>query len=371
MGAYRRGKIWYIRFKGPDGRMIRQSTGQESKRLAEDILKKQKIELAEDKFLDKQERPSMTFPELCEWYWEHHGRHLKWNGLRGLLNRLKGFFKDRLITAITPELVCEYIALRRSRDRISTTTANRDLQLLKSMFNLIINYKRWRKVLENPVGYLKLFKENHGRVRFLEQDEIQRLLEACDEHLRPVVICALYTGMRKSKIFNLKWRDVDLRRKTIFLLRTKNGESRHLPISGELEKVLLSLPSRFEGGYVFPSYLPRRNEDLKSGEVNEPFTDVKNSFHKALKKAGIEDFRFHDLRHTFASHLVMSGADLNVVRELLGHKSLQMTLRYAHLSVTHKHDSICLIDKALGGTMGSLGDTPSDTATILRFRRSS
>jgi len=208
-------------------------------------------------------------------------------------------------------------------------------------------------------------------VGFLEQDEIQRLLEACDEHLRPVVICALYTGMRKSKIFNLKWRDVDLRRKTIFLRRTKNGESRHLPISGELEKVLLSLPSRFAGGYVFPSYLPRRNEDLKSGEVNEPFTDVKNSFHKALKKAGIEDFRFHDLRHTFASHLVMSGADLNVVRELLGHKSLQMTLRYAHLSVTHKHDSICLIDKALGGTMSSLGDTPSDTATILRFRRSS
>jgi len=297
MGVYRRDKIWYIRFKGPDGCMIRQSTGQESKRLAEDILKKQKIELAEDKFLDKQERPSMTFSELCDWYWGHHGRHLKWNGLRGLLDLLKGFFRDRLITAITPELVSEFIALRRSRDRISTSTANRDLQLLKSMFNLIINYKRWRKVLENPVCYVKLFKENHGRVRYLEQDEIPRLLEACDSHLRPVVLCALCTGMRRGEIFNLKWRDVDLRRRTLFLRHTKNGESRHLPISGELEKVLLSLPSRFAGGYVFPSYLPRRSEDLKSGEVNEPFTDVKNSFQKALKKAGIKDFRFHDLRY--------------------------------------------------------------------------
>ena len=369
MGVYRRDKIWYIRFKGPDGRMLRQSTGQESKRLAEDILKKQKIELAEGKFLDKQERPTMTFSELCEWYWEHHGRHLKWSGIRGLLNRLKGFFKDRLITAITPELISEYIALRRSRDRIATSTANKDLQLLKSMFNLILNYKRWRKVLENSVCYVKLFKENHGRVRYLEQDEIQRLLKACDKHLKPVVICALYTGMRRGEVFNLKWRDVDLARRSIFLRHTKNGESRHLPISDELEKVLVSLPSRFEGGYVFPSYRPRFNEDLKSGEVNEPFTDVKNSFHKALKKAGIEDFRFHDLRHTFASHLVMSGADLNVVRELLGHKSLQMTLRYAHLSVTHKHDSICLIDKALGGYMDSPGDTPSDTGRILRFSR--
>ena len=81
MGVYRRDKIWYIRFKGPDGCMIRQSTGQESKRLAEDILKKQKIDLAEGKFLDKQERPTMTFSELCEWYWEHHGRHLKWSGI--------------------------------------------------------------------------------------------------------------------------------------------------------------------------------------------------------------------------------------------------------------------------------------------------
>ncbi len=97
--------------------------------------------------------------------------------------------------------------------------------------------------------------------------------------------------MRRGEIFNLKWRDVDLRRRTLFLRHTKNGESRHLPISDELEKVLLSLPSRFEGGYVFPSYRPRFNEDLKSGEVNEPFTDVKNSFQKALKKAGIEDFR--------------------------------------------------------------------------------
>ena len=313
----------------------------------------------------------MTFSELCEWYWEYHGRNLKWNGLRGLLNRLKGFFKDRPITAVTPELISEYIALRRSRDRVSTSTANRDLQLLKSMFNLIINYKRWRRVLENPVCYVKLFKETHGRVRYLELDEIKRLFKTCGKYLRPIVICAIYTGMRRSEIFNLKWRDVDLRVRTLFVRRTKIGGSRYLPISDELEKMFSSLPSHFKGGYVFPSYLPRRNEDLKSGEVNEPFTDVKNSFQEALKRAKIKNFRFHDLRHTFASQLVMSGADLNVVRELLGHKSLQMTLRYAHLAPRKKREAIQLIDRALGPLEPAPGDTPSDTVKILKFQRKS
>ena len=97
--------------------------------------------------------------------------------------------------------------------------------------------------------------------------------------------------------------------------------------------------------------------------------DIKNAFRAALKKAGIEGFRFHDLRHTFASHLVMQGVDLNTVRELLGHKSLQMTLRYAHLSPGHNRDAMQAIDTALGPVRGDTGDTPSDTAQILEFRK--
>ena len=131
-----------------------------------------------------------------------------------------------------------------------------------------------------------------------------------------------------------------------------------VPISDDLLETLVRLPSRGEDGYVFPSPLPRRGSPSRNGgrsrgrtakaKRDEPLVDIKNSWKAAVKKAGIKDFRFHDLRHTFASHLVMQGVDLNTVRELLGHKSLQMTLRYAHLSPGHNRDAIQRIDSALG-----------------------
>lgn len=119
-------------------------------------------------------------------------------------------------------------------------------------------------------------------------------------------------------------------------------------MSAELRRTLQSLPSRFLGGYVFPSNVPRRKRTKAEAEGQHPYTDLKNSFSAALKAADISDFRFHDLRHTFASRLVMAGADLNTVRELLGHKSIKMTLRYAHLSPNHKKQAIKLIDEAFG-----------------------
>lgn len=371
MGVYRRGKIWYIRYQGPDGQVIRESTSQESRKLAEKILAKRKTEIAEDRFLEKEERPEMMLAELCDWYWEHHGQFLKWHGVRGALERFKRFFGVRALAAITPELICEYVQFRRSADKVKSRTINRDLQLLKAMFNRIIDCRRWQKVLDNPVCYVKQAKENNLRVRFLDEGETRRLLHGCGKHLRPIVITALRTGMRRGEILNLRWRDVDFNRRLIFVSKSKNGESRHVPISGDLFEVLAGLPSRSKGGYVFPSFLPRRRRGSEPPGADGPFVDVKNSFRSALKRAGIEDFRFHDLRHTFASHLVMQGANLNTVRELLGHKSLHMTLRYAHLSPGHNQAAIQLIDKALGPTEKRPGDTPSDTAKILRFKRSS
>ena len=154
-------------------------------------------------------------------------------------------------------------------------------------------------------------------------------------HLRPIVTIALHTGMRRGEIFSLKWEQVDLEHGFILLDISKNGERREIPINTTLEYLFKDLPHSVESMYVF------------AGKNGNPLTDIKNSFHAALKKAGILDFRFHDLRHTFASHLVMAGVDLTSVKELLGHKDITMTLRYSHLAPGHKRKAVQVLDRIM------------------------
>ena len=193
-----------------------------------------------------------------------------------------------------------------------------------------------------------------------------------DSHLKPIVITALNTGMRRGEILGLKWDEhIDLRHGFILLNRTKNGERREIPINDTLRTVLRGLTRRLDVPYVF---------QLKDKRV--PDQDLKRSFKSALKKVetqkcpdcnyqktrlqtkedaekcphcnvkmvvikGINDFHFHDLRHTFASHLVMAGVDITTVSRLLGHKSLTMTLRYSHLAPSHMQKAVDILDSAL------------------------
>jgi integrase len=351
MGVFKRGAAWHIRYTA-NGRIVRESTGAESKRLAEQILAKRKAQVAEGRFLERHERPTMTLRELAVWYWENHGQRKRSNGIKGTLKRLTKYFGDTQLVEITPEDINRY-RQRRVSDGVTERTANRDLQELKSMFNRVTTDRRWRKVLENPVSYVKLGKERNERVRYLDAAQISALLENAPKHLKPILVAALHTGMRRGELLGLTWEDVNFKESLLHVRESKNGEGRYIPISGELRQVLLALPSRFGGQLVFPSHLPKRkNRDDKQ----HPYRDVKNSFRAALANAGISDFRWHDLRHTFASTLVMNGADLNTVRELLGHKSIKMTLRYAHLSPKHKQAAIALIDRAYGA-----GDTKTST----------
>lgn len=144
--------------------------------------------------------------------------------------------------------------------------------------------------------------------------------------------------MRKEEILSLKWDQVDLRHGFILIDRTKNGERRGIPINETLGDTLRGLQRRLDVPWVF--YDPFNGKR---------YGGVKNSFKQACKLAGIIDFRFHDLRHTFASHLVMSGVDITTVKELLGHKTLAMTLRYSHLAPSHKVKALGILDETLTG----------------------
>ena len=182
---------------------------------------------------------------------------------------------------------------------------------------------------QNPARKVSKYKESRGRVRFLSDDEREKLLAACKESdnrfLYIVVVLALSTAARKMELLGLKWQDVDLTRKSIILHETKNDDRRVLPLQGHALSLMLDCSKIRKLGcdYVFPS-------DKKCQPI-----DIRTAWENAIKRAEIEDFRFHDLRHSAASYLAMNGASIAEIAEILGHKTLQMVKRYAHLSEAH------------------------------------
>jgi integrase len=220
------------------------------------------------------------------------------------------------------------IATGKNVERRSPATANRYMTALSHAFSVAVN--EWEWLQEHPMGKIAKLPESRGRVRFLSDDERTRLLAACteinSEFIYPLVVLALSTGARHGELINLQWKDVDFRRKAIVLQDTKNGERRVLPLA---HHALELMQAQYEGrdkvsSLVFPS--PR--------EPSRPW-ESRAAWLAALEKAKIDDFRFHDLRHTAASYLAMNGASTNEIAEVLGHKTLAMVKRYSHLSEVH------------------------------------
>jgi len=158
--------------------------------------------------------------------------------------------------------------------------------------------------------------------------------------------------MRKSEIFGLKWRDIHLENGIIYIPQTKSGERQQVPMSDIVKKTLIGVLKHPGSAYIFC------NED------GRPYTNVRKSFDTALEKCGIIDFHFHDLRHTFASQLVMAGVDIKTVQELMRHKSIEMTMRYAHLSPDHKKKAVDI----LGNTISTNTAQTPKTANTCVFR---
>jgi integrase len=327
MGLYRRHNKWYIDYYF-QGRRIREVVGT-NKHIAEKALAARKADIARGKFRIEDLHSNTSFGELAKEYIKYARENKKsWKRDVTSLKNLLSIFENRRLSDITPRMIEKYKSERR-KEGASPATVNRELACMKHMYNLAI---LWEMTRENPVSKVKLFRERNKRIEFLIPEEIERLIIACSKYARPVVITALNTGMRLGEILGLTWNDIDLVNNQIILDETKSGSSRRIPISGNLKKMLLKLKSRESGGKVF---LSKHGTPLKS---------VRNQFNRALRKAGIErKLTFHDLRHTFASHLVMKGVDIVTVKELLGHKTLRVTMRYSHLTARHMREAIYLI----------------------------
>jgi integrase len=335
-GLYKRGKFWWLRYAGPDGRIRYESSGSASKKKAQDVLIQRKNEVREGKDPSALKRiPNVSFRELSEQYLSWAERQRSYRSKKGFIKQLLNVFGNIPLRKFTTMLVEEYQSAQLN-DGKSHSTANRHLATLKHMFTKAVEWELAEEVVLKKVRRVKQLPENNRRLRYLSMEECSEFISACSSHLRPIVITALNTGMRKEEILSLKWdENIDLKHRFILLTNTKNGERREIPLNQVLFETLQSVPRHINSPYVFVDDEGRR------------FTDVKRSFKTACRKIGIKDFRFHDFRHTFASHLVMAGVDITTVKELLGHKTLTMTLRYAHLSPSHKADAVSILDGML------------------------
>jgi integrase len=256
----------------------------------------------------------------------------------------------------------------RLKDGTMAGTCNKDLGALKSALSRAV---KWQLLKRNPLTEVKVLRvDTRSIVRYLSKDEEQRLRaaltardikrqakrEAANQwrrergyqewpaenphHLTAIVLVALNTGLRQGEIFNLRWTDFNFYTEQLTVRGdgAKSGQTRHIPLNSEALKVLTCRQRQVSlDGYVFPGRV-----DGDDGRLD----NVKKGWAALMKAAKLEAFRFHDLRHTFASKLVMAGVDLNTVRELLGHSDLKMTLRYAHLAPEHKAAAVAKLVSA-------------------------
>jgi integrase len=338
-GIYRRGGIWWVRYAGLDGRIIRESSGSSRFRDAEALLIRRKQAVKEGKQPEIKCIKNHFFNELAEAYLKWAERQRSFRSKRLAIKQLREEFGNLPLRRFNTMLL-EQFQTQRLQKGNKPATANRLLATLKHMFTKAVEWNLVEEEVLKRIRKVRLLEENNRRLRYLTPEECQELIRACDPHLRPIVVTALNSGMRKSEILNLRWENVDLQNGFILLDQTKNGERREIPINATLRETLMGLfigrAKRIDIPWVF--------YDPVSGK---PYQNVKRSFASACRRAKIKDFTFHDLRHCFASHLVMAGVDLTTVKELLGHKTLTMTLRYAHLAPSHKVNAVNVLDGKL------------------------
>lgn len=312
---------WWIDYVSADGKRHRELVGP-SHALAKEVLAKRMNETAEGRNFPERHANAQIFRDFADKFWTLHGSRLRspwwgskngdeWGGMIGLW--VREFGTKRLSEIKTADVQAAY---NRIASAHKGATANRYYTLLRLIFNCAEKWGDYYGV--NPCKGVRREAESVSRTRYLSRDEMIAFLPHCHPRLVPVVLCALLTGMRRGEIFALEWPDLDFAAGVLTIRQSKSGKPRVLSLPGRLRDVLLALRPRREGK-VFE--LPR--------------VMFYRYFDKARKDSGLQAFRFHDLRHTFASHFIMQTRDLRTLQAVLGHATPTMTMRYAHLDREH------------------------------------
>lgn len=373
------GKITYYlnyRVNGKQGNFKLGVEGQITPAIARDLAKQKAGEVAKGtdvQAVKKQERQAKkleaestlkNFIELkfSPWLYSQNPKTAK--ARIDVFNKSFAHLMDYQLTDIKPHLIEQWRIERKAKGN-SNATINRQICNLQSCLSRAVE---WEVIEKHELNKIKRLPEDNSKVRYLSKVEEKALRATMRErdarikqermngnkhraersydllpclsqktfadHLEPIVLLAMNTGMRRGEILSLRWDNVNFDTKTLTVLfeNAKSGKTRHIPLNGEAFRTLQSWQADTDDkGIVF------------KGQGGNAMTDIGKGWDKLLEDAGITKFRFHDIRHHFASKLVMASVDLNTVRELLGHGDLAMTLRYAHLAPEHKAAAVNLI----------------------------
>ena len=330
--VYKRGKAWYIDYSSYKGRRIRKRIGKDRK-IAELTLHDIELKIERGENLGIHETKKVLLEDFAEEYLKfakaNKAESSYGRDIISLRIHLIPYFEGKYLHEVATQEIERYKELR--LEEVKPATVNRELACLKHFYSKAVE---WGYVDKNPVKNVKLLKEPPGRVRYLKPWEIRALLRECSPRIKPVVLVTLNTGMRKSEVLNLTWHDVNFDERTIMVRNSKNNESRIIPMNATVYKELKTLYMKASSSCVF-------------SENGKSYRSVREGFNNAVKRARIKDFRFHDLRHCFASYLAMSGCNLKTIQELLGHKDIKMTMRYSHLSKEHLQEAVNLLSEKM------------------------
>ncbi len=323
---FKRSGVWYtcIRYRG---KKVQRSLGvrvgkKADMMLAQAIEAKIRTGVIEGSYFEKPIGHNKTFKQLMEKFMKEHAPKVSIKMQESYDVSLKHFipfFGDSKLSSISRKTISRYKVLRRD-EGAAPATVNKELAMLSKAFSLAVEEWEWLK--DKPFSKIQREKMDNERDRWLTTDEESRLLKNCPGWLSEIVVFALNTGLRKDELLSLEWYRVDLERKTILIKKTKNGKPKTLPLNRIALDVLeqRSKVRTIKNELVF---FNRKGTKINGYTLSRTFKNITG-------ETGIKDFRFHDLRHTFATRLAQAGVDLYKISKLLGHEDIKMTQRYSH-----------------------------------------
>jgi integrase len=326
MKLYQRGQVWYLTFY-VRGKRVQESTGTSNRRKAEKFYALRLSEVERGEFAQS---ARMTLARFGQQYLDYAKANKRsWLRDQQIMKHLNTAMGTAQMGDIGA-LQIERYKLNRLKESASAATVNREVALLKHMFNVAEHWQLFSG--RNPVKGVKFLQEDNVQIRSPSEAEEEELLQCCSPYLQDLVTFAINTGLRLGEILNLKWEEVDLENAVIKMLVRRNRRMLEVPLNDTALAVVNGWYGLRKCEYVF--YNP---------ETGGQWRDLWLGLKKACRKAGLNDVTWHTFRHTFASRLTRNGADLVTVKELLGHSSVSVTMRYAHTNRDAKKRAVGLI----------------------------